>query len=167
MPPAAPDFTASFRPAACAVALAGANKDAVLERVVDLLARSKQLPASSAAAALRALLDRERVASTGVGLGVAIPHVQLKGIERAALSLCVTAADVAWQSLDGAGVRVVFAVIRPDKAGPKHDPQRHLALMQWISRIGRDADFRRFAGRVETKAELLALLAETARRLEG
>lgn len=161
------DFSAQFRPAACAVGVAGANKDAVLEQVVALLARSKQLPAGSAAGALRALLERERVASTGVGLGVAIPHVQLKGIERAALSLCVTAAGVSWQALDGAPVRVLFTVIRPDKAGPRHDPQRHLALMRWISRIGRDSDFRRFSCGVSTKAELLALLAETARRVEG
>lgn len=167
MTSAVPDFSSSFRPAACAVALQGADKDAVLGRVVELLARSKQIPAASAPAALRALLERERLASTGVGLGVAIPHVQLKGLERAALSLCVTCADVQWQALDGAGVRVVFTVIRPDRAGPKHDPQRHLELMQWISRIGRDADFRRFAARVETKAELLALLGETARRMAG
>jgi mannitol/fructose-specific phosphotransferase system IIA component (Ntr-type) len=163
--PAAPEFSAAFRPAACAVAVPGASKEAVLERVVELLVRSKQLPSTFEAAALRALLDRERVASTGVGLGVAIPHVQLKGVERAALSLCVTSTDVAWQALDGVGVRVVFTVVRPDKGGPKHDPQRHLELMRWISRIGRDADFRRFAARVATKPELLALLAETARRL--
>jgi mannitol/fructose-specific phosphotransferase system IIA component (Ntr-type) len=162
---AAPDYWKLFRPQACAVGLCGSTKDEILTEAVGLLAKSKQLSADHSATALRAIFGRERVASTGVGLGVAIPHVQLKGIEQVALNLCVTASGVEWQALDGAVVRVVFTVVRPDKSGPRHDPERHLELMRWISRVGRDADFRRFACTVESKSDLLELVRETAERL--
>jgi mannitol/fructose-specific phosphotransferase system IIA component (Ntr-type) len=41
-----------------------------------------------------------------------------------------------------------------------HDPDRHLEMMRWIARLGRDGDFRRFAVRVKTKTELVDLLKE-------
>jgi nitrogen PTS system EIIA component len=165
MTPATPDIHKLLRITACAVGVAGDEKDSVLAELVGVLVRSKQLQPGARAGALRALLERERVASTGVGLGVAIPHVQLRGLEQVAFALCVTAAPVPWQAHDGAGVRIVFGVLRPEKAGPRFDPQRHLELMRGIAQLGRDADFRRFACGVTDRNALLALVQETVQRL--
>jgi mannitol/fructose-specific phosphotransferase system IIA component (Ntr-type) len=154
------EFWKQFKPKLCSVDLCGATKDATLAEIVELLAKGGGLSAAARAGALRALLERERLGSTGVGLHVAVPHVKLRGLDRALCSLAVHRAGVEWQALDGAPVHVVFTVLRPEQPSDSHDPERHLELMRWIARLARDGDFRRFAQQVRTKTELLGLLEE-------
>lgn len=154
------EFWKHFKPKTCTLDLCGATKDAVLEEVLDALVASKSLDADLRAEALNALLEREKTGSTGVGTSVAIPHVKVKGLDRAVCSLSVHPAGVAWAAVDGAPVHIVFTVLRPEKASDQHDPEKHLEMMRWIARLSRDADFRRFALKVKTKTELVDLLKE-------
>jgi mannitol/fructose-specific phosphotransferase system IIA component (Ntr-type) len=154
------NFWKSFKPKSCSVRLQAASKEAVLGEVVENLIAGDSLPARLKADALEALVARERLGSTGVGMGVAIPHVKLKGLERAACSLSVHSGGLEWQALDGGQVHILFTVLRPDRPGEGHDPEKHLAMMQWIARLAREADFRRFALKVKTKTELVDLLRE-------
>ena len=154
------NFWKQFKPKSCSVRMKASTKDEALAELVDNLIQSDVLPATSREDALAALLEREKLGSTGVGAGVAIPHVKLRGIERVACSLAVHAEGLPWQAIDGAPVHILFVVLRPDKAGVEHDPERHLEMMRWVSRLARDADFRRFALRVKTKTELVDLLKE-------
>ncbi len=149
-----------FKPKACSVRLKAADKEAALSEVVDTMVDADVIPAALKKAALEALLERERIASTGVGMNVAIPHVKLVGLERAACSLSVHAEGLEWQAVDGGRVHILFTVLRPDRAGAGHDPELHLDMMRWISRLARDGDFRRFAQKVKTKTELVDLLKE-------
>jgi len=149
-----------FKPKACSVHLKARSKEEALSEVVRNLVEAEVLPEALAADAERALLERERTASTGVGMSVAIPHVKLAGLDRAVCSLSVHREGLAWDAVDGAPVQLLFTVIRPDKKSTQHDPDRHLEMMRWIARLGRDADFRRFAVRVKTKTELVDLLRE-------
>ena len=95
-----------------------------------------------------------------MGVNVAIPHVKLKGLERAAVSLAVHKEGLEWKALDGEPVHLFFTVLRPERAGELHDPERHLDMMKWVARLARDADFRRFAVNAKTKKELVDLLKE-------
>jgi mannitol/fructose-specific phosphotransferase system IIA component (Ntr-type) len=150
----------AFKQKSCTVDLRAPNKEAVLTEIVDLLVTSKALPEALRESAVAALLERERTGSTGVGTNVAIPHVKLKGLDSVVCSLAVHEGGVSWAAIDGAPVHIVFTVLRPDRATDKHDPTKHLEMMQWIARLARDADFRSFALRVESKAELIDLLEE-------
>ncbi|MBK8178482.1 MAG: PTS sugar transporter subunit IIA [Planctomycetes bacterium] len=105
-------------------------------------------------------LARERLASTGVGAGVAIPHVKLEGLKETALAFAVHPAGVEWAALDGEVVHLVFAVVRPAESGEFHDPKRHLELMQWIAHLSRAPDFRRFALAAASPKVLHELLSE-------
>jgi mannitol/fructose-specific phosphotransferase system IIA component (Ntr-type) len=154
------NFWKSFKPKSCSVHLRAQSKSEALSEVVENLISGATLPEQFRADALEALLAREKLGSTGVGMGVAIPHVKLKGIERAACSLSVHAGGLDWQALDGGQVHILFTVLRPEKAGGEHDPERHLEMMHWIARLAREADFRRFALKVKTKTELVDLLKE-------
>jgi mannitol/fructose-specific phosphotransferase system IIA component (Ntr-type) len=149
-----------FKSKACSVRLKAADKASVLAELVDNLIEGECLSADMRQAALDALREREASGSTGVGMNVAIPHVKLKGIERVACSVSVHATGIEWQAIDGEPVQIVFTVLRPEKGGEHHDPDRHLELMRWISRLSRDGDFRRFALQVKTKAALVELLKE-------
>jgi len=91
---------------------------------------------------------------------VSIPHVKLVGIDRALCALAIHREGVSWAAVDGAPVHILFTVLRPEKGGVDHDPERHLELMRWISKLARDPDFRRFALKARTKTELIDLLKE-------
>ncbi len=149
-----------FKPKACSVHLKARSKEEALAEVVRNLVEAEVLPEALAGDAEQALLERERTGSTGVGMSVAIPHVKLAGLDRAVCSLSIHRQGLPWDAVDGAPVQLLFTVIRPDKKSTQHDPERHLEMMRWIARLGRDPDFRRFAVRVKTKTELVDLLKE-------
>jgi nitrogen PTS system EIIA component len=154
------NFWKLFKPKGCNLRLASTTKDATLREIVTTLIEGDVLEAAHEAEAVRALLEREKLGSTGVGMNVAIPHVKLKGLDRVACGISVSEAGVPWQAVDAAPVHIFFTVLRPEKGGEHHDPERHLEMMKWIARLSRDADFRRFAVRVKTKTELVDLLRE-------
>jgi nitrogen PTS system EIIA component len=149
-----------FKPVVCSVGLSAAAKDAALEEIVGNFVAAQLLTRPRASKALAALLEREALATTGVGMGVAIPHVKLSGLEQTLASLSVHRAGLAWNAVDNAPVQLIFTVMRPGQPGDKHDPARHLELMQWIARLSRHADFRSFALQASTKKQLVELLAE-------
>ncbi|MFO1011460.1 MAG: PTS sugar transporter subunit IIA [Planctomycetota bacterium] len=153
-------FWKQFKPKCCSVRIKAAKKEDALAEVVDNLVAGDALDETHREEALAALIERERTGSTGVGMNVAIPHVKLKRLERTACSLSIHSGGLEWNAIDGAPVHIVFTVLRPEKAGTQHDPEQHLEMMRWISRLSRDADFRRFALAVKTKAELVDLLKE-------
>jgi PTS system nitrogen regulatory IIA component len=156
----APNHWKQFKPKACSVRLGASTKEEALLEVVANLVQAGVLSEAMASEAEKALLDRERAASTGVGMNVAIPHVRLPGLDRAVCSLSVHAGGIPWGAVDGAPVHLVFTVLRPDAKSTAHDPEQHLDLMRWIARLSRDGDFRSFAVRVKTKSELVELLRE-------
>jgi mannitol/fructose-specific phosphotransferase system IIA component (Ntr-type) len=158
--PTQPAYWKLFKPKACSLDLEAEDKPAALAEIVQNLVGAGSLPAGLAGAAVGALTERERMASTGVGQGVAIPHVELAGIERAVLSLSLHKQGVDWAAIDGGLVHVCFTVLRPREAGSGHDPKRHLEMMRWISRLARERDFRIFALQVKTRTELVDLLKE-------
>ena len=154
------NFWKQFKPKSCSVHLkAGTKEDALVEAVENLIAAGA-LAEDLRDDAVKALLEREKLGSTGVGSSVAIPHVKLRGIDRVVCSLSVHGDGLEWQAVDGAPVHLLFTVLRPEKAGETHDPEKHLEMMRWVARLSRDADFRRFALRVKTKTELVDLLKE-------
>jgi PTS system nitrogen regulatory IIA component len=81
----------------------------------------------------RVLSDREALASTGVGSGVAIPHGRIGGIDgmRAAMAICPSGVD--FDSVDGRPASIFVAVLAPDR----HTGD-HLKALARISRLLRD-----------------------------
>ena len=63
----------------------------------------------------QAILDREKIVSTGVGLGVAIPHAKLPGYEQFFIAIGIQECQgIEWNSLDGAQVHLIFMIGGPD-----------------------------------------------------
>jgi nitrogen PTS system EIIA component len=149
-----------FKPSACSVGLKGVDPSEVFGEVVKNMVKAKVVPAGLAEDAVKVLVDREQLASTGVGMGVAIPHVALPGLDSVAVSFSVTKNELEWQAIDGAPVRLLFTVLRPDSDAPDHDADRHLEMMRWVARMARNDDFRRFALGTSTRTELVDLMKE-------
>lgn len=151
-----------FKPKACSNKLKSVEQLDVFDELVETLVKGGVLDGALASGARAALEAREKLASTGVGMGVAIPHVKLAGLDRAVCGLAVHPEGVEWNALDGAPVQIFFTVLRPEQATDEHDPERHLEMMRWISRLGRHEDFRRFALHAKNRTELVDLLKEMA-----
>lgn len=62
----------------------------------------------------QAILEREKIVSTGIGMGVAIPHAKLSSYEDFFIAIGILRNGVDWNALDGAPVRIVFLVGGPD-----------------------------------------------------
>jgi mannitol/fructose-specific phosphotransferase system IIA component (Ntr-type) len=155
-------FWKVFKVKSCSVALKATSKEEVLHEIVQTMIKGDALDSKLEKAAIAALIAREAQASTGVGMNVAIPHVQIAGLEQAVATVCVHPLGVEWSALDGEPVHILFTVLRPGAASASHDPEKHLEMMRWIARLGRTGDFRRFALQAKTKSELVDLLKEMA-----
>jgi PTS system nitrogen regulatory IIA component len=66
------------------------------------------------------LFARERLGSTGLGQGVAIPHGRIKGLKEAHGAFIRLAQPVPFDAPDGAAVKLVFVLLVPEQATEKH-----------------------------------------------
>jgi len=80
-----------------------------------------------------ALMQRERLGSTGLGRGIAIPHVKLKSLTGIVTLFARLAKPIDFESLDGEPVDLIFVLLAPDHAGGDH-----LKALARISRLVRD-----------------------------
>ena len=104
------------------------------------------------------VLQRERLGSTGVGNGIAIPHGKMKGVERLTGVFARLASPVDFDAIDGEPVDLVFLLLAPEGAGADH-----LKALSRIARAFRDpARVERLRATNDPEA-ILALLTEPGR----
>jgi len=116
--------------------LGGGSKERVIEELAGVVAA--QHPEIDRAALVRALEDRERLNSTALGEGVAIPHGKLPGLRRVVAGFGRSTAGVDFSSLDGKPTHLFFLLVAPeDSAGA------HLKALARISRLLKDEQFRK------------------------
>lgn len=77
----------------------------------------------------RRLSEREKLGSTGLGHGVAIPHCKLEGIDEVFLAIGVCRHDVEFAAADDEPVHVFFLIVSPEK-----QPAEHLKALAAVSR---------------------------------
>jgi PTS system nitrogen regulatory IIA component len=101
----------------------------------------------------RLLAERERLQSTGIGDGVAIPHTSLESAGRRAAALVVCPPGIAFDSIDGGSVNIVLGVV-----GPKDATGEHLRVLARISRMLRDEGTRKALAHAKTSAEAYGII---------
>lgn len=126
------------------------SKRQALQLVADTAAR---LLGVDAAAVQLALLEREKLGSTGVGLGVAVPHAALAGLDRMHGIFVRLESPVAYDAIDDMPVDLIFALLAPEDAGTEH-----LRALAKVSRLLRQRELRDQLRRVESADALYALL---------
>lgn len=85
---------------------------------------------------LDALLERERLGSTGVGNGVAVPHAKMVDLDKLYLLFVRLSTPVAFDAPDGRPVDLMFLLLTPENAGGDH-----LTALAKVSRLLRDEKF--------------------------
>jgi PTS system nitrogen regulatory IIA component len=127
------------------------DKREALERLSVLLSSGHQ--AADAAEILRVLSERERLQSTGVGGGVAVPHGSVERLDRQIAALLVCPTPIPFDAIDGTPVGILFALV-----GPKGAPAEHLKILARISRLLREVSFRQRLANVTSATEAYQLI---------
>lgn len=113
------------------VGLTASNKDAALLAIASLLTEPEG--EANAESVYDVLLERERLASTGVGSGVAIPHGRSDDFDELRAAVAIYPAGVDFDAVDGLPVNIIVGII-----GPRSMPQKHLAALAGVSRVLRN-----------------------------
>jgi PTS system nitrogen regulatory IIA component len=99
----------------------------------DLAARASQLTGLPAGRIFAALIERERLGSTGMGQGIAIPHGRVGGVSRIVGIFARLESPVSYDAIDEQPVDLVFLLLAPVEAGADH-----LKALARVSRLLRN-----------------------------
>lgn len=94
------------------------SKKRVIENLSQLLAANTE--ATTADTIFQALLDRERLGSTGLGKGVAIPHARIPGITHTIAAMMTMDSPINYESADNKPVDIVFGLLVPEDGNDQH-----------------------------------------------
>ncbi|MBM3502408.1 MAG: PTS IIA-like nitrogen regulatory protein PtsN [Alphaproteobacteria bacterium] len=121
----------------------------------ELAARAARITGEPERKIFDVLLERERLGTTGVGNGVAIPHGRLPGLKRLYGLFVRMDEAVAFDAIDDAPIDLVFLLLAPDVAGADH-----LKALARVSRLLRDRGICEKLRASESRDALYAILTE-------
>ena len=101
-------------PAAIVAELEGTGKEEVLAELTACLVAAN--PSLNRKEVLRVLLERERLGSTGIGDGIAIPHGKLNNLDQQLMAFGLSRKGVDFDAMDGKPARLFFLLIAPEDA---------------------------------------------------
>jgi fructose-specific phosphotransferase system IIA component len=133
------------------------DKAELIRSMVDCLSAAGVI--SEGEAVTHALLERERVMSTGIGGGVAIPHAQSPAVRTLAVALARPAKGIEFESLDEKPVRLVFMIVGPEERGG------FIRILARISRLLYSGDLQARLLEAKTPTDVLATIAEEEDKL--
>lgn len=140
---------------ATVAALRSSDREGAVRELIALLVKGGSIPPNLADELARAVLDRERKTSTGVGCGVAVPHAKHAGVKAMTAAIGLSARGLDFSSLDR---QPVFSVVL--LLSPADKPDEHLRAMEAIFRhLGKES-FRRQLRQAQTDSDIRELLLD-------
>ena len=135
------------------VGLKGNSKEEIIEELVDCLDAGDAI--SDRDKVLQAVVEREKIMSTGIGDGIAIPHGKSDAVQRLVAALGTHRRGVDFEALDGEPAFVFFLLVSPaNVSGP------HIKALARISRLLKNDEFKKSLIEASTPAEVLEAIAE-------
>lgn len=130
------------------------TQDGIITELVQRLAKSKAI--TNAADFEAAIYAREKESTTGIGMGIAIPHGKSAAVVKPTLAFARSSAGVDWQSLDSEPARLIFMIAVPENS----QGDMHLKILQRLSRKLMDDQFRQALLDAPDKKAVNQLLSE-------
>lgn len=124
------------------------SKTAIIAEVLEAL------PSVDLDAAMAVIMEREKLGSTGIGHGIAIPHGRLPDLETPITALIRHADGIDFDAIDGLPVHIVVVLL-----APKDEDRSHLELLAGLARALQKESVRRAVMEAETAEEVSALFA--------
>ena len=130
------------------------NRESILVELSKLLERSKNILVEDNDI-YKALVDREKLGSTGIGKGVAIPHAKTESAKELTVAFGISRKGIDFNSMDDEEVHIFFVFASPNK-----DSQIYLKVLARISRLIREENFRQNLMDCKTAKEVIDCIAE-------
>ncbi|PIU18986.1 MAG: hypothetical protein COT16_00505 [Elusimicrobia bacterium CG08_land_8_20_14_0_20_44_26] len=129
------------------------SKKKIIEEMVKMLEDAKEVSKKKSLEVYKALLRRESMGSTGIGQGVALPHVKISIIKKTRLLFANSASGIEFNSLDGEPVNIVFLLVGPDTSGAEY-----IKILSTLAQNLNDPYFRRSLAAARKKKEVLDVI---------
>ena len=131
------------------------ERDGAISELVEALGKAGRLGGASTAEIAKAVIKRENEASTGLGRGVAVPHVKHAKLKDSVVAIGRSSTGIEFVSLDKAPVYSVILLL-----SPAEDADKHLQAMENIFRHLQRDNFRKFLRQSQTTAQIKDLIKE-------
>ena len=127
------------------------SKEGVIKELISILEENQIV--TDTQEVFNKAMEREKKGSTGVGHGVAIPHVKSEAVKKPALAFGISEAGIDFESLDEKPAHLFFLIAVPVKSDDKH-----LRLLSNLSRKLMHEDFRQSLLSAENRGEVMEVI---------
>lgn len=131
------------------------ERNGVIKELVSALHKVGGLGKGNCEEIIKAVIKRENEASTGMGKGVAVPHVKHKAVKEVVATIGQSSSGIDFSSLDKQPVYSVILII-----SPVDNPDKHLQVMESVFKHLQEEKFRKFLRQSKDAAEIEDLLRE-------
>jgi mannitol/fructose-specific phosphotransferase system IIA component (Ntr-type) len=131
------------------------DRDGAITELAESLSKAGKLAKNKWKEIARAIVKRENEASTGMGRGVAVPHVKHKVVKDVVAAIGLSSAGIDFSALDKQPVYSVILLV-----SPVDNPDRHLQAMENIFKHLQQEKFRKFLRQCHSSAQIEDLLRE-------
>jgi len=130
------------------------NRTLALEKLIDALDKEGKL--KNRQEFHHAILEREKIVSTGIGMGVAIPHAKLEGYKDFFIAIGIQEGrGIEWNALDGLPVHIIFMI-----GGPANQQTEYLKILSRITMAIKDEVRRKKILKAKSGKEVISLFEE-------
>ncbi|MCK4909767.1 MAG: PTS sugar transporter subunit IIA [Planctomycetes bacterium] len=132
------------------------DKKDVIQEMVETIKSVYKLTTPKTAEIVEALMKREKIGSTGIGHGVAVPHAKIPGLKTVLGAFGRSRDGIDFNAIDGAPVNLVFTILAPpDRA------EANLQALQRVSQSIRQANFCKFLKEAKDIKEIVEIFKES------
>ena len=135
--------------------LRSTDRDGVIAELVSALDKAGRLGKTNREEIIKAIIKREKEASTGIGKGVAVPHVKHPAVKEVVATIGQSSTGIDFSSLDKQPVYSVILLV-----SPVENPDKHLQAMENIFRHLQQEKFRKFLRQSQTAEDVKDLVIE-------
>ena len=135
--------------------LTAVGKEGAIRELIAALCHAGEIDTDHQEDVVECILEREQLGTTGIGRGIAVPHAKHDGVAHTVGTVGVSTNGVAFDSLDGSPVNVLFLLV-----SPPDQSERHLKVLEKISRHLREDMFCRFLIQSKTIEDVQQVLAD-------
>ena len=146
-----------FHPQCVAIDLHAGSKKQLLNELTALAVKCPAVAATSLSVrtVLAAVMERERLGTTGIGSGVAIPHARISGLTQMSAAFARLETPIEYEAVDDRPVDLVVMLLAPEDAGAEH-----LRALARVSRLLRREEIRARLRAAPSAESLYSLLSE-------
>ena len=148
-------FTDFVNHQAMSAQLESLDKEDVIHELITGLVNAGEVSADQHEELVERIMEREKMGTTGIGNGVAVPHAKHSAVSRTVGTIGLSSQGVSFDALDGGAVHVLFLLL-----SPPDQSENHLRVLEKISRHLRENLFCRFLQQAKTDTEIRQVLED-------